>query len=582
MKKILHWHQNLKLGYKIMSSYILLMLIPAVVFIVFSYRSNIATNRENQLNYEQNLLQQEALNLEIQLKQYESIPRFFQQNQSVLNFLYGNYYTASEEIYYYIRDISTIFTYLRNVSDTADLTIYRYSEAKTNLAHDILPISAFPGDIENTRKMVRMADQQGAWSYDRESGLFVCYSELYSESSHNALGLLEVKVRPNELLGNFEASRSLFLLDGEYFCLVNGKLESGLQQSTYPDTIQLRYLEDPLAKNILSSSIHLKWMNMDVITLSEFRSTALGSSNYVYQIYFWIIMLILSVVNYAIVYQILSRLRKLTMHIRQSESDNLHIFERQGPHDEVGVLIDYYNRQIVEIHELIDKVYRTELMKKEADYYALIAQIRPHFIYNALETIRMMAETADAPQVADTTYHLGRYIRYNLSQKINDTTLALEVENVNNYMYMYTASMRGRLSYRFEISIDIANIICPGFILQPLFENAIHHGITDQRNTLDIEARIERTNGLIDIRVTDNGQGIEPDKLAELNKKLNDENLPPLNDTNDHVGLLNVSRRIRAFFMPLQCSLTLDSVYGEWTTCTIQFKEKTTWEEELS
>ena len=165
---------------------------------------------------------------------------------------------------------------------------------------------------------------------------------------------------------------------------------------------------------------------------------------------------------------------------------------------------------IIRIRDLISDLNIAELKKKEADFYALQAQIKPHFIYNALETVRMTAEINDDEEVADLTYSLGCFIRYNLTTGSEDSTLDKEFENAENYLQIYKVSLGSRLDYSLDYNQSISEIRCPAFILQPLVENCIHHGLSDAKTSIKIDIYTNETPDEMCVTIADNGTGIQP------------------------------------------------------------------------
>ncbi|MRN52270.1 sensor histidine kinase [Paenibacillus monticola] len=240
---------------------------------------------------------------------------------------------------------------------------------------------------------------------------------------------------------------------------------------------------------------------------------------------------------------------------------------------ELGFLISSYNSMIARIDELTNTVHKVELMKKEADFKMLQAQINPHFLYNTLETMRMHAEQNDDPDVAEMACSLGKLLRYSLSKSENETSLLSEIEHVEHYTAIHKVRMGSRLEVVWDISEDVASRLstfrCPRFIVQPMVENSIQHGISKKRRKGMITISVEDTTEEVVLTIADNGVGIPPERLEIITKVLNGSLAPEDIPFTGGIGLYNVNERIKAFYgNPFGISMT--SVDGEGAQCIIR------------
>ena len=186
---------------------------------------------------------------------------------------------------------------------------------------------------------------------------------------------------------------------------------------------------------------------------------------------------------------------------------------------------------------------KVELLKKEADFKMLQAQIQPHFLYNTLETIRMSARSNNDHKVAEMAFSLGNLLRYSLSKNNQDTTLAEELEQVRAYIGIHQIRMQ---DLRFDLDVDdsIISVRCPRFILQPLVENSMIHGLSRKRGVKWIAIRMEREKDIAVIKVSDSGIGISPDKLLVLRTILRGElGDGAIEKQGTGIGLSNVAER---------------------------------------
>ena len=232
-----------------------------------------------------------------------------------------------------------------------------------------------------------------------------------------------------------------------------------------------------------------------------------------------------------------------------------------------------YNELVERTNSLINENLRVQIQKRESDYYALHAQIHPHFLYNILENIRMSAEAHGDSDTADMLLALGKHMRYNLNMSSQPITLEEELASAKNYLQIH--KMRNK-NIRSEILIatEIDQVYCPRFLLQPLLENALQHGYSLER-PLHIRVQIidgeemERP-GEVCICIEDNGNGIPEEVLLPLKEKLLRKEV----EKSNHVGLLNVNSRLSVFCGAKEGCIFIESRPGEGTSVICCLKRR--------
>ena len=235
--------------------------------------------------------------------------------------------------------------------------------------------------------------------------------------------------------------------------------------------------------------------------------------------------------------------------------------------DEIGRLSASINDMLVRITELTHISEQEAMLSQRAAYDMLAAQIHPHFIYNTLENLRMMAEVNDDDQVADLLYALGRMLRLSISDQTSTGEISMEIEHVQTYLLLQQMRMNDKLEYQIDdVDPEINSIKCPRFLLQPVVENAIKHGFSANEKTGRIHITSGRYEKGIYLRVTDSGVGLTQARQADIAQAL--KNRKPISNTRGGIGLANVHARLQMFYGP-EAGLTLESVPGEGTICTL-------------
>nr|WP_157060078.1 sensor histidine kinase [Saccharibacillus kuerlensis] len=261
---------------------------------------------------------------------------------------------------------------------------------------------------------------------------------------------------------------------------------------------------------------------------------------------------------------------QLMAFMRQTESGDLSVRYEGSRSDEIGMLGRSFNRMLVEIRHLIRLNERKERQKREAELRSLQDNIKPHFLYNTLDTIHWMARKKGADEVSEMVESLSKLFRIGLSKGGDIIPLTDEIEHIRSYVRIQKTRYQGRLTVDMRIDAEAAEFHVLKLLLQPLVENAIYHGIKARRGPGTITIDVAVREDCLVLSVIDNGAGMDEKRLAELRRKL--EN--PLDAIERQgagaetsvrsYGMLNVQARLRLAFGE-RYGLKIDSIEGEGT-----------------
>ncbi len=223
-----------------------------------------------------------------------------------------------------------------------------------------------------------------------------------------------------------------------------------------------------------------------------------------------------------------------------------------------------YNMMLEKISVLMKENVERQLSAKNAELKALQSQINSHFLYNALESIRMMAEVENRRDIADSVVSLGNLMRYSMSWKNQNVTLGEELDHIKNYIFFYNLIHDTRIIVTMDLQEEHREQVVLKMCLQPFVENAIIHGMLPGEKNLHLRlhAKIDQKNFIITL--LDNGAGIEPSRLKQIQSAL--EGISEWNRkiSNSGIGLENVHRRIQMNY-GLQYGVTIHSEAGKFT-----------------
>ncbi|RPK27729.1 hypothetical protein EDO6_03252 [Paenibacillus xylanexedens] len=263
---------------------------------------------------------------------------------------------------------------------------------------------------------------------------------------------------------------------------------------------------------------------------------------------------------------------RLMSYMRRAETGNLRPGRWSDRADEIGMLGNSFNRMLVQIRQLISLNELRERQKRDAEIRSLQEHIKPHFLYNTLDTIHWMARKEGAEDVSGMVGALSRLFRIGLSKGQDYIPLHSEIEHMTSYMQIQQTRYRDRLQYTLNIPEELRDLFVLKLLLQPLIENAIYHGIKGRRGPghIRVEARLEHNRLLLTVQ--DNGAGMSNERLAEMQQLLEaplaslEASSPGM--TGKSYGMLNVQARLRLSFGD-EYGIVLESQEGEGTSVTI-------------
>jgi two-component system, sensor histidine kinase YesM len=326
-------------------------------------------------------------------------------------------------------------------------------------------------------------------------------------------------------------------------------LESNITKKIDKNYIKLTNNAQGLYQNININNVHYLvcyntsaltgWKLINVIPVNMLNK-GINALKATINIITFILVLIAFSAAFIISKRITSPLKKLValMKIVSTGDFNVKISFESG--DEVGQLAKSFNSMIRQVESLINEIYVSEIKQKQMELQMLQEQINPHFIYNTLESIHMMAEINHDKETSKMARAFGKLMRYSMSNIDNIVTVKQELDNLKEYIFLQ--SVRFEDIYKIEINVDILMMdnLMIKMILQPLVENAIYHGLASKEVDGKITIYCYYQEDKIIFEVIDNGNGIEENALNQINEIINN-----LEYTSKCVALRNVNKRVK-------------------------------------
>lgn len=248
---------------------------------------------------------------------------------------------------------------------------------------------------------------------------------------------------------------------------------------------------------------------------------------------------------------------------KTKESGWLKKIDAEMPQNELSMLKDSYNSIIDYLNDLFTKLIEQEKSVQKAEMRVLHEQIKPHFLYNSIETIGSMAMDAGASDVHSALETLGSFYRNFLSKGDREIPLSREINIVRDYLKLQKLRYGDIIEDVYDIPEDTEKYIIPKLILQPIVENSIYHGIrlTGEKGTISIKSRL--IDGILHIYVRDTGVGMTEEQIEKLLSR-DGERKTGEPDPSESFGLWGTIQRIR-YFCGTDDVVKIRSAVGEYT-----------------
>jgi sensor histidine kinase YesM len=205
---------------------------------------------------------------------------------------------------------------------------------------------------------------------------------------------------------------------------------------------------------------------------------------------------------------------------------------------------------------------------REAQFMSLQDQMRPHFLFNALNTISRSALLEEAPSTERLALGLGRLMRYSIGAGGGSVPLREELDVLREYLEFQSIRFGKRLAWRIDADERLGALPIPRFTLQPLVENAVRHGIEPLERGGAVRVRAALRRGRVRIVVADNGAGMGRERAAALRAAGGDSAEPPLGVEGSGLGIANIKLRLALRYGD-QARLCVSSAPGRGTVVRI-------------
>ena len=563
MKKLLHWFNGIKLRYKLAIFYSLFCFLPVMLLFWLSFlQMRSIIDDKGKMNL-QSYLQQSVSSMDRTLDGYNSLSDYIAFDRTlaeVFSMEYGTPYEQYEQLTQKVDPILRTASYFHG--GMQQITIYTDNGM---VKHDttVAPVS----EIEETDWYQKTLEHPGLnWFANYQEETLFSARKLAFSGAREGVNILYMDVDYQKLFTPY--AETLISECGLYITDQDGKLVfeesrfSGKNQNydlTYSEFLEQRdrgstdYIILCEQSNTTGWTV---WLYQPVGLAGEaMRPIGVMAGVTI------LICIFAAVLAYFITSDMVSsRIERLTHFMQEVQEGSMDMQMESDDRDEIGMLYRGFGSMMKRIRMLINEVYLSKITQKEAELKALQAQINPHFLYNTLSLINWKALAAGEEDISRMTLALSTFYRTALNRGRNVLQVETELSNTRAYLEIQSMLHDGDFDYEIEAQTEILQCESLNLILQPLVENAIHHGIeekTDGRGKITVRGWKE--DNCVWFMVEDNGVGMEQevaDKILTMESK--------------GYGVRNVDERIRLCYGE-KYAMKVESVVGKGTKMTIHF-----------
>lgn len=377
-----------------------------------------------------------------------------------------------------------------------------------------------------------------------------------------------------KLLGNaaYSDKSSLFILDDENNCIAEGdgnlfsykEIEAVFcEDRPKGDTLHIKNTEYLLKEaSMFLSYVDADWRIVSITPIYDIYRE-IGQYNMITMALAALLLLLIAVILYHINRNYVIPVVHLYQAMREVKKGNLDVRINVNRHDEIGEVLHGFDTMVQSLQDNILKIQNEEKQKHKLELIILQEQIRPHFVSNTLNTIRVMAELRGASGVSTALTSFMHLIDYYFRDTDSLSTLREEMVHLREYMYLQNLRYQNQFEMTEEIDEKMYKYSILKLTLQPLVENCIKHGFLERGRQGHIRIAGILEENRIRIDVTDDGEGMTQECLAHI---FSEEEL--MSGQSEHKGIANIHRRIRIHFGE-EYGISAVSQLGIGTTVTL-------------
>lgn len=523
---------------KMIVAYLLLLLLPTVFFCGLYLKTTRSFFAQESQNMAQDNLARYCQDIERDMHTCQSLFSLVRHRDNFLRFLNGQYQGNASQLVLFYTEMKSMFDYATNTIPFVEkVRVYVMREDLLEMGdYYIQNIDALSQEELNDPRM-----DIGFWTFDAQNETLRYRRTLRKDGVDISLGVFEISCSTDLILDRLEQlSKSL----GRDIFAVNETdvvqlTENGFKEQDYDPSFGETCFSCQLAT--LPMEIFLK-------KSADGERASVPSQVWFAALLTFISFALLGTFFFLWVANLSRRIVGFKRHLSNSMEMVPDFYQDEGG-DEFSELVHSFNGMLQNNSELINRLHLEQLRQQALSYRALQAQIDPHFLYNALESIRMLAEVNDEEQISDMIFALSRLMRYIFSVHTEQVSLSSELDLVEQYLKLQEMRLGNRLQHEVRCPPELGDTVSiPHFTVQPLVENAIKYGLGSGSKPMHLWVEVEKTGSRLQIYVTNDGAEMEAERQREINSLLENGKSLGAFSSGTGIGLDNINTRMRYLY----------------------------------
>lgn len=579
-----------KLAFKIPFAYFIVILLTVgfSFFVLYQISTKSAQEKINETSLQ--TITSIQTNVELMIKNVSNYSKMIFSDHNLQNLL------RQGDVYSNLQTQSKVSTYLYNLMQAVpiidsvyifDNSGHRFSvgtqELPTFMEANVEDAPWYEEAVLNEGKYILKLNGSGVFSEESPDGNFVSFIRLIRDLDNTSqLGVLVMNIKGESFAQAYsdllnQNSFQIAILDEDNQIIV---ANSTADQSNTAFQQVIEANEDTLKQQFQQSTSGVLTLNTgsQKYTLSYLSSgndhwkfisinpdNSMDSRNKSLVLLALLLLIINGIVffvsSFIISNSIIKPIHKLLRSMNKAPSGNFRKMNLELNSYEFEQLFMGYNDMIEQIDQMLKRIIEEQNTLRKAELNTLQAQIKPHFLYNTLDSITSLALSGLNDQVCDLIEALGSYYRLSVSKGREVITIGEEIEIVRNYLKIQKVRYQDVFEVQFDVDEDCSQVPIPKLVMQPLVENSLYHGIRPKGTSGTIWINVKKTEGGVSLSIADDGVGMSEEEIAQI---LRTERKGQIKS----FGLWGTMERLRIFYGDKD-GITIESEPGKGTAITI-------------
>lgn len=503
------WLGSKSVQVKLMLAYMVFALLPMLLITIFTYHNTkkiLLDRLYEELEFQ---LDFSTRNLDEKANSYYAISNMFYMDGTLQSYLTVDYNeTGYEDLYAYVDDL---FTNVRTFyPDIIDISIYS--------SNDTLPRDEYYFyllDQENLPDWYVATGNGGIMHMENSGDGTIGFTRMlnfYESGGYQIfvrIGITQDYL--NELLDFKDDKATMVLVDSE------GRITGSNQSELIGSQIDNLSMDNQVVMTNDTACCGTLWM---FTGRSRYDREAGRVASSIFFVFFVSSGLALAAI-YAYSRSFRKKVEKVLKGAQTIGSGALDYRIPTKGNDEIEKIALSVNEMGEQINDLIEESYKKELAQKSSELNLLQEQINPHFLYNALSSISSLALKNQDKETSQSIIYLSEFYRISLNKGKQELTIREELKLLESYLRIQRMRFGESIEAEYDVDETLLDLRVVKLTLQPIVENAIHHGRTDDSEVFHILIRLFEADGKAVFEVIDDGCGIAPEKLMELQNSMN-------------------------------------------------------------